>query len=99
MPLQPGAKLGSYEVVEQIAVSSTREVYKASDTRVNRPVVVKVLLSQFSEDLVKKEQFEREARTIAALNHPRICAVLDIGHQDGIDYLVMEYLEGETLAE
>jgi len=75
------------------------EVYKAADTRLNRTVAIKVLPAQFSENLEMKQRFEREAQTIAGLNHPHICTLYDAGHQDGIEYLVMEYLEGESLAE
>ena len=74
-------------------------VYLAKDTRLNRIVAIKVLPSYLADSSELRERFEREARTIASLNHPHICALYDIGHQDGIDYLVMEYLEGETLAQ
>jgi len=74
------------------------EVYKAADTRLNRTVAIKVLPTQFSEDPEMKQRFEREAQTIAALNHPNICTLYDVGRQDGADFLVMEFLEGETLA-
>jgi len=75
------------------------EVYKANDTRLDRTVAVKVLPSHVSSDPALRERFEREARTMAALNHPHICARYDVGHQDGIDFLVLEYLEGQTLAD
>ena len=75
------------------------EVYRARDTRLDRMVAVKVLPSHVSGDPAVRERFEREARTVAALNHPHICTLHDIGHQDGIDFLVLEYLEGETLAD
>ncbi len=74
------------------------EVYRALDTRLQRTVAVKILPSHLSEDPEAKERFDREARTISSLNHPNICTLYDVGHQDGVDYLVMEYLEGETLA-
>ena len=75
------------------------EVYRALDTRLQRIVAVKILPSHLSENPEAKERFDREARTISSLNHPNICTLYDVGHQDGVDYLVMEYLEGETLAE
>jgi Tol biopolymer transport system component/predicted Ser/Thr protein kinase len=74
------------------------EVYKARDTRLNRIVAVKILPAHLADRAELRERFEREAKTIASLNHPHICTLYDIGHQDGIDFLVMEYLEGETLA-
>ncbi len=75
------------------------EVYRARDTRLDRTVAVKILPSHLSEDPESKQRFDREARTISSLNHPNICTLHDVGHQDGIDYLVMEYLEGQTLAD
>ncbi len=75
------------------------EVYKARDTRLDRTVAIKVLPSHLADKPQLRERFEREARTVASLNHPHICVLHDIGEQDGIHYLVMEYLEGETLAE
>jgi eukaryotic-like serine/threonine-protein kinase len=74
------------------------EVYRALDTRLQRIVAVKILPSHLSENPEAKERFDREARTISSLNHPHICTLHDVGHQNGVDYLVMEYLEGETLA-
>ena len=75
------------------------EVYRARDTRLDRTVAVKVLPSHLSENPEAKQRFDREARAISSLNHPNICALYDVGHQDGTDYLVREYLEGETLAD
>jgi len=75
------------------------EVYKARDTRLNRTVAIKVLPDHFATDPNLKQRFEREARTVAALNHPHICTLYDIGSQDGVDFLVMEHLEGETLRD
>src|SRR5215475_782981 len=99
MSLGPGTRLGPYEIVAPIGAGGMGEVYKARDTRLDRTVAIKVLPSHVSIDPALRERFEREARTIASLNHPHICTLHDIGHQDGIDYLVLEYLEGETLAE
>jgi serine/threonine protein kinase len=74
------------------------EVYRARDTRLGRTVAIKILPARVSNDPVQKKRFEQEAKTISRLNHPHICVLHDIGHQDGIDYLVMEYVEGHTLA-
>src|SRR5687767_15152726 len=74
------------------------EVYRARDTRLNRTVAIKVLPSHLSGNADLRQRFEREARAVSSLNHPHICTLYDIGHQNGTDYIVMEYLEGETLA-
>jgi serine/threonine protein kinase len=75
------------------------EVYKALDTRLGREVAIKVLPSHLSKDAEPRQRFEREARAIAALSHPHICAIHDVGSQDGVEYLVMELLEGQSLAD
>src|SRR6266498_3712676 len=75
------------------------EVYKAKDTRLERTVAVKVLPQHLSSSAEVRQRFEREAKTISQLSHPHICALYDVGNQDGVEYLVMEYLEGETLAD
>jgi serine/threonine protein kinase len=98
MALFSGTKLGPYEILAPIGAGGMGEVYRAKDTRLDRTVAIKVLPSHLSADPERKQRFEREARTISSLNHPHICTLHDIGHQDGIDYLVMEYLEGESLA-
>ena len=99
MPLSPGRRLGPYEIQDSIGAGGMGEVYKATDTRLDRTVAIKVLPAHVAADPDLKQRFEREARTISSLNHPHICTLHDIGSQDGIDFLVMEYLEGETLAE
>src|ERR1700688_2456682 len=99
MELKPGAKLGPYEILARIGAGGMGEVYKARDARLNRIVAIKILPDHLADRVNLRERFDREARTIASLNHPHICTLFDIGHQDGIDYLVMEYLEGETLAQ
>jgi eukaryotic-like serine/threonine-protein kinase len=99
MPILPGRRLGPYEILTAIGAGGMGEVYKARDTRLDRIVAIKVLPAHLAERAKLRERFEREARTIASLNHPHICTLYDTGHQDGIDYLVMEYLEGETLAQ
>jgi eukaryotic-like serine/threonine-protein kinase len=98
MALTSGTKLGRYEVQSPLGTGGMGEVYRALDTRLQRIVAVKILPSHLSESPEAKERFDREARTISSLNHPNICTLYDVGHQDGVDYLVMEYLEGETLA-
>jgi serine/threonine protein kinase len=99
MPLAVGTKLGPYEIVAPLGAGGMGEVYRARDTRLERTVAIKILPAQFSADPVRKQRFEREAKTISSLNHPNICTLHDIGSQDGVDYLVMECLEGETLAK
>jgi len=99
MTLVPGMHLGPYEVLSPIGAGGMGEVYKARDTRLNRLVAIKVLPAHVSDKPELKQRFEREAQAIAALNHPNICVLHDIGRQDGVDYLVMEHLEGETLAD
>jgi serine/threonine protein kinase len=94
MPLSPGARLGPYDILSPLGAGGFGEVYKARDTRLDRTVAIKILPSADPE---LKARFEREAKAIAALTHPHICTLYDVGHQDGTDYLVMEYLEGETL--
>jgi len=99
MTLAKGAQLGPHQILSLIGVGGMGEVYKATDTRLNRTVAIKVLATRFSDNPEMKQRFEREAQTIASLNHPHICTLFDVGNQDGVDYLVMEYLEGQTLAQ
>jgi serine/threonine protein kinase/Tol biopolymer transport system component len=99
MAILPGRRLGPYEILSAIGAGGMGEVYRARDTRLDRIVAIKVLPTHLADRSELRERFEREARTIASLNHPHICTLHDIGQQDGIDYLVMEYLEGETLAQ
>jgi Tol biopolymer transport system component/predicted Ser/Thr protein kinase len=99
MAILPGQRLGPYEALSMIGAGGMGEVYRAKDTRLDRIVAIKVLPAHLADRPDLRERFEREARTIASLNHPHICTLYDIGHQDGIDFLVMEYLEGETLAQ
>ncbi len=98
MSLSPGTRLGPYEILAPLGAGGMGEVYKARDTRLDRTVAIKVLPSHLSADPDRRTRFEREARAVSSLNHPNICTLHDIGHQDGIDFLVMEHLEGETLA-
>ena len=99
MTLNPGTKLGAYQIQSAIGAGGMGEVYRATDTRLNRTVAIKVLPGHLSESPEAKERFDREARAISALNHARICTLYDVGHQDGTDFLIMEFLEGESLAD
>ncbi|HEX7880980.1 MAG TPA: protein kinase [Candidatus Eisenbacteria bacterium] len=98
MPLTAGTRLGPYEVVSPLGSGGMGEVYRARDTRLLRDVAVKVLPEQLSANPDLRARFEREARAISSLNHPHICTLHDVGREGGIDYLVMEMVEGETLA-
>ncbi len=98
MALAAGARLGAFEITAAIGAGGMGEVYRARDTRLNRTVAIKVLPHAVAADPPSRERFEREARAVAALTHPHICTLHDIGRLDGIDFLVMEYVEGETLA-
>lgn len=97
MTLLTGTRLGPYEILAAVGAGGMGEVYRAKDTRLNRSVAIKVLPSHLSANETSRHRLDREARAISSLTHPRICSLYDIGHQDGIDFLVMEYLDGETL--
>ena len=99
MSLSPGARLGAYEVVAQLGAGGMGEVYRARDTRLDRDVAIKVLPPHLAMDEAARARFEREAKAIAALSHPNILAVYDVGTTDGVAYVVMELLEGETLRQ
>jgi eukaryotic-like serine/threonine-protein kinase len=99
MALPTGTRLGPYEIVAPIGAGGMGEVYRAKDTRLDRTVAIKVLASHLSSSPELKQRFEREARSVSSLNHSHICQLYDVGSQNGTEYLVMEYLEGETLAE
>jgi serine/threonine protein kinase len=98
MALSAGMHLGPYEIVSALGAGGMGEVYSARDTRLNRTVAIKILPEHLSSNPQLRERFDREAKAISSLSHPHICPLYDVGHQDGIDYLVMELLEGETLA-
>ena len=99
MALASGTRLGPYEILAPIGAGGMGEVYKANDTRLDRTVAIKVLPEHLADSPERKQRFEREAKAISQLNHPHICTLYDVGSQNGIAYLVMEYLEGETLTE
>jgi serine/threonine protein kinase len=90
MSLAAGEKLGPFEIAARLRVGGTGEMYRARDTRLERTVAIEILPAQLSNDAVREQRFEREAKTIPSLNHPHICVLHDIGSQDGVDYLVME---------
>ena len=99
MTLSAGLHLGPYEIVAPIGAGGMGEVYRARDTRLERTVAIKVLPDYLSASAETRQRFEREAKTISSLSHPHICALYDVGNQDGVEFLVMEYLEGETLSD
>src|SRR4029453_16894606 len=98
MSLPPGTTLGPYTIVGPLGSGGMGEVYRAHDGRLDRDVAVKVLPAVVSHDPDRRARLQREARAIAALNHPHICVIHDVGEQDGLDFIVMELLEGESLA-
>ena len=97
MALQPGTRLGAYEILGLLGAGGMGEVYRARDTRLDRDVAIKVLPARLSGDPVALARFEREAKSVAALSHPSILAIFDVGTADGVSYAVMELLAGETL--
>ena len=99
MTIASGTRLGPYELGAPIGAGGMGEVYRARDTRLERTVAIKVLPQHLSSSPESRQRFEREARTISQLSHPHICALYDVGNQDGVEFLVMEYLEGETLSD
>src|SRR5262245_54539472 len=98
MAVAPGSRLGPYEIHERLGGGGMGEVYRARDTRLDRTVAIKVIAAQRMTDPQARLRFEREARAVAALSHPNICHLNDIGQHDSVDFLVMEYVQGETLA-
>jgi serine/threonine protein kinase len=99
MAIESGRRFGPYEIISLIGAGGMGEVYRAIDTRLDRTVAIKILPPGLSSNPALRERFEREARAISALSHPNICALYDVGSADSTEYLVMEYLEGETLAD
>src|ERR1700732_1189125 len=98
MALTSGTKLGPYQIESLVGAGGMGEVYRARDMRLDRTVAIKILTQGVADTPEVRQRFEREARAFSSLSHPHICVLYDVGHQDGIEYLVMEYLEGETLA-
>jgi serine/threonine protein kinase len=96
MTLENGARLGPYEIVEAVGAGGMGEVYRARDTRLERTVAVKVLPEHMAGSPELRQRLEREAKAVSSLSHPHVCALYDVGHEEGVDYLVMEFLEGET---
>ena len=99
MELKPGSRIGPYEIVSRIGAGGMGEVFRARDTRLERTVAIKVMPSELASNAALKLRFEQEARAISRLNHPHICTLHDVGSENGTDYLVMELMEGETLAD
>jgi hypothetical protein len=99
MSLAPGAQIGPYEIVAPLGVGGMGEVYRARDPRLDRAVAIKILLSPHGASPAQLERFQREAQSLARISHPHICTLHDVGQHDGVAFLVMELLEGETLAE
>src|SRR5688572_1036661 len=99
MPVLPGTQLGPYQILASIGAGGMGEVYKAHDTRLGRDVAIKVLPEDWANDAERRARFEREARTVSTLNHPNICTLHDIGCHSGTHFLVMEFIEGETLGQ
>ena len=99
MPLTSGSRLGPYEIVSPVGSGGMGEVYKARDTRLDRVVALKVIQTQIAATPEFRERFDREAKAISALDHPHICTLYDVGHESGAEFLVMQFLEGETLAD
>ena len=99
MALSAGTKLGPYQIADQIGAGGMGEVYRATDTRLDRTVAIKVLREEMADSLERRERFEREARAISSLNHPHICTLHDVGEQAGTHFLVMEFVESQTLEQ
>ena len=99
MGITAGTKLGPYEIVSPLGAGGMGEVYRAQDTRLERTVAIKVLPEHLSSDPQRRERFQREAKTISGFSHPNICGLHDIGEESGTHFLVLEYIEGESLAE
>jgi serine/threonine protein kinase len=93
--LSAGTRLGPYEILSPLGAGGTGEVYRARDTRLERTVAIKVLPLRLSASPESRQRFEREAKKISQLSHPHICALYDVGNQDGVEYLALEYLEGK----
>src|SRR3979409_1284085 len=98
MPILPGRRLGPYEILSALGAGGMGEVYKARDSRLDRIVAIKVMPEHIAARAELRERLEREARAVSGLNHPHICTLFDVGRQDGVDFMVLEHLEGEPLS-
>ena len=99
MALEEGSRLGPYEILGVLGAGGMGEVYRARDTRLDRTVAIKVLPEHLSASPEIRQRFEREAKMVSSLSHPHICTLHDVGHHEGVDFFVMEHIEGETVAE
>ncbi|MGH9669456.1 MAG: serine/threonine-protein kinase, partial [Terriglobales bacterium] len=99
MPIASGTKLGPYEILAPVGAGGMGEVYRARDTRLERTVAIKVLPQHLSDNPALKQRLEREAKSVSNLSHPNICTLYDVGEQEGAAFLVLEFLEGETLEQ
>ncbi len=99
MPLAAGTRLGAYEIVSSLGAGGMGEVYRARDTRLDRDVALKILPEAFASNPDRRARFEREAKAVAALSHPNILAIFDVGEAGGVVYAATELLEGQTLRE
>src|SRR5437899_4204755 len=99
MSLTPGARLGPYEILAPLGAGGMGQVFRAKDTRLNRTVAIKVLTPRLAADPGFQRRFQIEARAVSGLSHPHICTLFDVGQHEETEFLVMEYLEGQTLAE
>src|SRR5215472_9821090 len=99
MTLASGTKLGPYEIVAPLGAGGMGQVYRGRDTRLDRNVAIKVLPPHLANDPELRRRFEREARVISSLSHPHICTLFDIGQHEGLEFIVMELIEGESLAQ
>src|SRR6187549_115803 len=97
--ISAGSRLGPYEIVAPLGAGGMGEVWRARDTRLDRSVAIKILPDHFAADTNLRSRFDREARVISQLNHPHICSLYDVGHDNGTDFLVMELIDGDTLAD
>src|SRR5213075_1018307 len=98
MAIPAGTHLGHYEILSALGAGGMGEVYRAKDTRLDRTVAIKIVSSALADRPELRERFEREAHAVSSLAHPHICALFDVGQQNGLEFLVMEYLDGESLA-
>ena len=99
MTLTAGTKLSPYEIIAPLGAGGMGEVYQARDTRLDRTVAIKILPSHLSDDVIRRQRFEREAKAVSSLNHPHICTLYDIGRQDGVDFIVIQRADEGMIQE